>query len=76
MVAVADPTAHLAPRVRVRRIGRWTYSVIVEDGCIVWGPDAYPWIVLGRGHAERMGRRVLARYLRHLDWLSEEIVIR
>jgi hypothetical protein len=73
---MADPTAHLAPRARVQRIGRWTYSVNVAHGYTTWGPNGGSWHVLGRSHAERKARRVLARYLRHLDRLSEEIVIR
>ena len=75
MPAAADYPRR-TPQVRVQRIGRWTYSVVLEDGHRSWGPDGVSWIVFGRGHAERKGRRVLARYLRHLDRISEGIVIR
>jgi hypothetical protein len=50
------------PHAQIKRVGRWTYSVIVEHGLISWGPKGYPWHVLGRKRAERKARRVLRRY--------------
>lgn len=59
------------PRVVVQRVGRWTYTVIIEHGMLEYGPDGMPWLVLGRRRAERKAAREYARFLRRRGWRSD-----
>lgn len=69
---MTDGQPHLygQPRLVVTRHGRWSWSVRVQHGIMVYGPKYGP--AIGGVHAftrwgiQRKGRRLLASYLRTL----------
>ena len=63
------------PHAEVEQTGRWTYTIVILDGLMSYGPDGYGWIRPGRGWAERKARRELAKYLRGQARRANSLVI-
>lgn len=65
-----NPAKPDGPYAEVRRIGRFTYAVIVRDGGLRYGPDGDPWHRMGEQRAKRKAERELNKYRRKRGYLD------